>query len=129
MDDLIKTVSFFGTVSAGSEVTLVSDRISSPFEVQSISAHFALNQARTVLLSFFIAPDKSAPATGKPTGFNILAEYGHVDYIAGDDDTKQLTCQANSQSSPSWLKVYAINSDTYDHSIDVQITIKILPRA
>ena len=128
MNDKLKTVSFFGTASANSDSTLVCERISSPYEVQSISAHFALNTNRTLQLSFFISPDDNAPASGKPGGFNLLAEYGQVDYVTGDDDTKRLQNVASSQTSPSWIKVYAHNTDSFDHTIEVQITIKILPR-
>ena len=128
MYNRLKTISFSGTCTASSDLTLVSERISSPFSVVGISAHFALNTNRLLQLSFFISPDPDAPASGAPGGFDILGEYGQVSYITGDDDVKRLSNSALSQTSPSWLKVYAHNDDSYDHAVDVQITIEIQPR-
>jgi hypothetical protein len=120
-----KVISFYGDCPAGTNITLVSERISNPFILDSISAHFPLNLAWTMHLKFFISPDPSAPTTEEPTGFNILAEYGQVDYLTGDDDSKFILTNAISPTSPTWLKIYAINSDAFDHTIDAQMKITI----
>ena len=123
-----KIVSFFGTCPANSEKTLVSERISTPYQVDRIIAHFALNTNRTLQLDFYISPDNDAPSSGRPNGMSMLQEYGQVRYITGDDETKDLPHNARATTSPTWLKVYAKNTDGYDHTIDVQIIITILPR-
>lgn len=128
MDQTLKTASFSGVCTANSDLTLVSDRISSPFTIAHIAAHFALNTNRLLQLSFFVSPDPDAPTSGPPGGFDVLGEYGQVSYITGDDDVKRFDNSARSQTSPSWLKVYAHNTDAFDHSVDVQITIQIHPR-
>ena len=124
----LKTVSFFGTCLANSELTLVSQRISTPYSIKNISAHFALNCARTLQLDFYISQDNDSPTSGRPSGFSTLGEYGQISYIVGDDETKNLENFAHSQTSPSWIKVYAKNNDGFDHTIDVQVTINIFPR-
>lgn len=123
-----KTISFFGTCSANSEETLVSQRIMTPFRVSQITANFALNTNRTLQLGFFLSPDKSDPSSGEPSGFNILDEYGQVDYIVGDNEQKILHNNASSDTFPSWLKVYANNTDAHDHTVDVQVEIELFER-
>jgi len=124
----VKTVSFFGTCTANSTIVLVSQRISTPFELATIAANFALNTNRKLQLEFYISPDPDAPSAAKPNGFNILSEYGQVFYLTGDDQEKTLKNNASKKEVPSWLKVYANNIYNFDHTIDVQITINILPR-
>lgn len=123
-----KVVTFAGSVGPASQVTLVSQRISTPFMIRRIAAYFALNTNRTLQLSFFISPDDAAPTSGRPSGFDILAEYGQVNYWVGDDILKDFSCEAASLSSPAFLKVVAANSDAFDHTIDVVIEIEIFAR-
>jgi hypothetical protein len=51
-------------------------------------------------------------------------EYGQVDFVVGDDDAKELSNEVSISESGSYLKVYAVNNDAYDHAIDVQMTIE-----
>lgn len=126
--NIYKTISFFGSCAANSEQTLVSPRISTPYVVKTIIANFALNTNRTLQLDFYIAPDPDAPSSGRPSGMSLMREYGQVEYIVGDDEKKVIEHHASSPTSPSWLKIYANNIDSFDHTIDAQITIEILPR-
>jgi len=121
-----KAVVFFGTVTANSQITLISPLITDPYEVVSIDCKFALNCAGTLKLRFFLSPDDSTPTDEKPTGFNILEEYGQVDYLAGDDETKHLSVSATRRERNSFLKVYGENNDGFDHTIDAIMTIKII---
>jgi len=124
----LMTVPFFGTCLASSEVTLVSKRINVPFRVARIRASFALNNNRTLLLRFFVSPDDTAPTTGKPTGVSILAERGQVDYITGDYEVKEFPTEILFKEAGYYIKVHATNNDTFDHTVDAQITVELLPR-
>ncbi len=128
MENDLKTIVFIGTCSANSEKTLVSDRISSPFTIVDLSFHFALNTNRTLQLKPFIAPDNHAPSSGEPNGYNPLEEYGQANYVTGDDQTKFFRHNFTVEESGSYLKIYANNTDSFDHTIDVHITIKIKTR-
>lgn len=121
----IKSIVFAGTVPANSNLTLVSPLITDTFEVLEISAKFALNTNSTVKLRYFVAPDTSNPTNGKPGGFNILEEYGQVDYLTGDDETKYLRCSASAPQRNNFVKVYVENTDAFPHTIDSIITIEI----
>lgn len=119
----VDTISFFGTVAANSNVTLVSKRITVPFELQGITASFALNTNRTLQLEFFIAPDDSAP-TDKPLhGFSVLSELGQVEYLTGDDDSKKIPMRVAVRVAGMFMKVFATNTDSFAHTIDVQMFI------
>jgi len=124
----MKTVAFYGTVSANSEVTLVSPRIATPFCVRRILVCFAPGCENLVFLRFFYSLGSDAPSSGAPSGVNILSDYGQVDYIVGDDVLKDLEHEVEVPGGGAYLKVYADNDDAYPHSIDVQMFIEPLPR-
>lgn len=124
-NDIKKTISFFGNAPAGSNTCLVSQKISTPYSVERIDASFALNTERKLLLSFYISQDNNPTATNKPAGFDILGEYGQVNYMTGDDEHKEARCNAICDTSNSFIKVFAVNTDGFDHTIDVQIEITI----
>jgi hypothetical protein len=125
-ENRLVTISFFGTVSASSKNTLVSKRITSPFRVKKIRASFAPGVNRLMNLYFFISFDDSAPTTAEPLGTNILAQTGQVTYLTGDDEYKEIEPQVEDKSRSAYIKIYAINSDTFEHTIDAQVTIEML---
>ena len=120
------TISFFGTVEANSKLTLVSKRLTAPFTTRRFRCSFAPGVHRLMNLYFFISPDPETPTTKQPTGDNVLAQTGQVVYITGDNEIKDFEMEAINLNRGKYLKVYAVNNDTYDHTIDVQITIEFL---
>lgn len=122
----IQTISFLGTVAAGSNLTLVSKRITLPFKTTKIRASFAPGVNRLMRLYYFISKDPSAPTTEEPKGTNILASLGQVIYLTGDEEFKDLPHEVECPESGAYLKIYAVNSDASDHTIDSQITIEFL---
>jgi hypothetical protein len=127
-DEIHKTISFFGTVSAGSELTLASQRIDTPYSVTQIVASFALGCNRLVQLEFFISTDATTPSTGKPSGSSLLGDYGQISYLVGDDQMKTIFHNVHQPQGGSYVKVYANNTDAFDHAVDVQVTIRLYPR-
>lgn len=124
---LRQTVSFFGTVGAGQNKTLVSQHIQVPFKTKNIRASFAPGVDRLMTLKYFISGDPSAPTTAQPDGTNILAQIGQVPYITGDDEFKNLEHETMSAVGSGYIKVYAENADVFDHTIDTQVTIEYEP--
>ena len=124
----ILTIPFTSTVDANSEKTLVSKRIAFPFQVHKIIAAFALNTNHTLQLIPYVSRDPSAPSSGKPTGDSLLAPYGQVDYLTGDDEHEEHFNTTTYQEKGLFLKIYANNTDSFEHTIDAQIQIIPLPR-
>jgi len=124
----MKTVAFYGTVSANSELTLVSPRICSGFALKRILVTFAPGCENLVALRFFYSLDDHAPSSGYPSGINVLRDYGQVDYVVGDDVQKNLDHEVEILEGGAYLKVHADNDDSYPHSVDVQMFIEPLPR-
>lgn len=118
------TVSFFNKVAANSKKTLVSKRINVPFGTKRVRCSFPPGANRLLKLHFYISPDPSAPTTGPPTGYNILGQTGQVEYIAGDNEIKDFQMEVMEPARGQYVKVYAENEDTYEHTIDVQITVE-----
>lgn len=126
MNDRFITITFFGTCSASSEETLVSKIIGIPFVTVEFNASFALGTDREMELYFYAAADDHDPSSGKPSGINLLDTLGQVSYITGDDESKRLLHSVDFPDPPTFLKLYAINNDTFDHTIDANIIIKPL---
>jgi len=126
MPNTSQTISFFGTVPANSNITLVSKRITLPFRTKKIRASFAPGVQRLMKLYYFISFDPSAPTTEEPKGSNILSSLGQVNYITGDDEFKDLVHEVECKESGAYLKIYAVNTDSFEHTIDSQITIEFI---
>lgn len=121
-----QTISFFGTCGASANVCLVSKQISSSFDVKKIRASFAPGVNRLMTLKFFISPDPQTPTTTRPNGVNILQQTGQANYITGDNEFKEFVHEVQMAERNAWIKVYAENADTFDHTIDAQVTIEYL---
>lgn len=120
----MKIVCFKGTCGASASKVLVSKRIGHPFTLKEISCRFAQGCDNLLAIRFYTSNDSSDPATGEPSGISMLQDYGQVDYVVGNDDTKILKHDLDVDESGTYIKVYAVNSDTFDHSIDCQIAIE-----
>ena len=125
MNIRVTTISFFGFVAASSNKTLVSQRIGTPFHIKHIQASFAPGTERLMKLYFFVSPDSAAPTTHVPTGTNLLAQTGQARYLTGDADSKSFGIEVSFAERGYYVKVYAVNTDTFAHTIDVQITIEL----
>jgi len=122
----LQTIAFFDTVAGGAKKTLVSPRIEAPFKVKGVRASFAPGVNRLMNLEFYVSPDDSAPTTKPLTGINILASLGHVGYITGDDEFKEMAVEMETISSGYYLKIFSDNTDTFEHTIDAQVTIELI---
>ena len=121
------TLPFFGSVAAGGELTLVSQFLSFPYTISQLIASFALGTNRTLQLKFFVSRGPEAPATGEPSGTDLLNIHGQVPYLVGDDEQKSFPHEIHVPESGSYLKVHGINSDVFPHTLDAQIIIDSTP--
>jgi len=117
-------LSFQGSVEASTRATLVSARVGFPYQIKHIRVKCALGQFGLVRYYFVVSQDNTAPTSGLPSGQNILAQYGNVDYVLGDDDVLDMNDQTFIARMPTWVKVHAYNTDTYPHTVNVLVTIE-----
>lgn len=125
---IFTSLPFFDTVAAGSNKTLVSKIITTPFTVVRINASFALGTNRLMQLYFFVSPDDEAPTTAPPNGYSLLSVLGQVSYLTGDNEQKEMHHNAIISDINVFLKIYAVNSDGFDHTVDASFTIFQTPR-
>jgi hypothetical protein len=118
-----QTLPFFGTVAASGEQTLVSKRINNPFQIRNIKIYFDLGSELMVQNKIFSSGDTNDPAAGEPAGNNLFATLGQVDYIVGDGGWIEIRHEPVILESGTFLKVYAKNTDTFDHYVLVLIEI------
>ena len=117
---------FSGNCVANGELTLCSKRVNFPFRTKRFVASFALGTDRTLRLKFFLSPDPSEPASGKPTGINLLGIFGEDPYLIGDDEQKSVDYETEVKQLGYYIKVYANNTDSFDHTVDVFVIIESL---
>lgn len=120
---MLHVLSFYGSVTTLARVTLVSKRLGFPYIVKNIRVKFALGHVGSVQHSFFVSDDDAAPTADIPSGTNILAQYGPVSYVVGDDDVLDMQDQTIVDRMGTWFKVHAYNGDTATHTINVVATI------
>lgn len=125
MATILKTVAFYGVAPARSGVTLVSKRISTLLRLRGIVATFPVGTLNLLLLRFYASLDQEAPAATQPSGVSLLRDYGQVDYLAGDGEQLRLDHDVLVAEAGSYLKVWALNSDFYEHAVNVQMTLEI----
>jgi hypothetical protein len=119
----VDTVVFHDTVAANSIKTLVSQRLTFAFATRELRAHFALNTNKKLRLEFFVSPDDSAPTSKPLTGVSLLSSLGQVAYIVGDDETVIVPYHVLVNEVGMYLKVFAENVDSYEHTIDAMVLI------
>ena len=118
------TLPFFGSVAAGGELTLVSQRLNFTYTIRSLIASFALGADRTLQLRYYLSYEDSAPTAGRPTGEDLLSIYGQVPYLVGDDERKEFPHEIQVPRAGSYIKVYGSNSDAFEHTLDAQVVIE-----
>lgn len=126
MLDMRKTVPFFGSCTARSEVTLVSGRISTAFVLRSIRVSFAAGCWNELRVKVFIATDDEAPASGEPSGVNVFEDYGHVGYVVGNGELVGMLHDVEVRHRGSFLKVYAENLGYEDQDVNGQLGIELM---
>jgi len=124
----LATIPFFSTVAASATAVLISKRINVPFKVKAVRVSFPLNMNRTVQFSFFVSDDNDTINTARPTGANIFAQLGQVEYLVGDDETKELPVELEVEQAGKYIKLMVVNADTFEHTIDAQMIVELLPR-
>lgn len=125
-EPLTQTISFLGFVPPNSNRTFVSQRLTLPFKTKKIAASFTPGVWRLLNLQFFLSRDPEAPTLAPPQGVNILSSHGQVNFLTGDEDRKELEHEVEFSESGGYVKVYATNTDTFEHVVDAQVTIQFI---
>jgi hypothetical protein len=123
---VLKTIAFFGVVPARDELVLASRCIMYPYRLRRVRARFPPGCANLVRLRFLVAADGSTGTGAAVSGVSVLGENGQVDYVVGDDDTKDMEHEVEQPEGGSFLKVHAVNEDWAEHGVDVRMTIEVI---
>lgn len=120
----LQTISYFGTVDISSNLTLMSQKITTPFKVKRIRASFPSGVNRLMRLFYIITSTPELPTTRAPIGTDILRSMGQVNYITGDDNVIEFDHEIVSTVSNMFIAVYAENADVFAHTVETQVTLE-----
>lgn len=123
---MFRCIPFFGTVLAASEKTLSSGLLSFGYRTEEVQIGFPVGSDRLVQVKVFIGSDGTEPASGEPGGVNVFELAAHVAYIVGDDVTLRIPVEMEMRERNSFIKVYANNTDVFNHTIDVRVILNTL---
>ena len=77
-------------------------------------------------LYYFISSGPEAPTSNEPDGVDLLSLFGQVGYLTGDDSDFSIEHQFSVDTFPNYLKIYAVNSDAFEHTILSSIEIEVM---
>lgn len=121
-----KVISFAGTCDARGELTLVSDRIAYPYFVRQLEVDFAEGCQNLMLVKFFTSADDHAPSSGEPSDVSLLQELSPNDYVRGNARQITMAHTTRVDVGGTYLKVYANNTDYFDHDVNARVEIEPL---
>jgi len=124
----IQTILFRGTVTANSQLVLVSQRIDAPFRTLYFRLSFALNTNRTVDVQFVVAEGNSATYAIATLEQDLFRQLSQSNLLFGDDQDIDIDHVVDIPRAGMFLKVVADNNDAFDHVIDAQIAIEMFER-
>lgn len=119
------TINFRASLGAGLSACYVSNRLGQPFLTKLVRAKFALNQNGLLHLYFFVSTTSNTPATLPEDGTNLLRAHGDIDYIAGDDEIKELSIEVPVTHRGGYIKLFAVNNDVNALTVDAQVMLEL----
>jgi hypothetical protein len=117
---------FFAAVGAGAQLTILSDLISFPFVVRSIIIDFGEDHLDSVLHYVLLSTNRTTSVTAVPADTNAFTGLSTIDYAIGDNREKRYYPNTIWRETKSYVKVHAINFNTYAVNIKVNVTIEEL---
>jgi len=121
---MLKTIPFLGSVRAKKDTVLVSEELRFPYTVKSARIDFPRDVQRMLRIKIFVSFDDTVPEEGEPRGYNIV-KYGNVNYVVGDSGPVVFNLGVPVRRASTWIKIYAKNLDSFDHTVDVKVDINV----
>lgn len=109
-------------------MTLCSEPITHPYVTRKVRIKFADGCDNEMRVEVLLSSDDSTPASGRPSGSSIFADYGQVEYVVGNDEVVEVSHEVEVPEGNSFVKVYADNRDFYVHALLAQVTIESIER-
>jgi len=115
-----------GTVNAGAELTLASQRLSFAYVIDTLRVTFPSGSDHLVRVTPMLCFDDSRSTSGHPPG-NFLLSFCSPDvYLLGDDTTIELPMNLIVGSRGTWLKCHLENADAFVHRISAVFALREL---
>src|SRR3989304_1246560 len=118
-------VPFFLNIAANTNIGLASDRITFPYKVVKVQAHFRDDAANNLQVWCFVARNNNI-GTAPPPDNKILGFYSPTPYLIGEGEIVTVDCDVIPDIQEQFLKVFFVNANAYAMSGYCIITIETL---
>ncbi len=119
-------VPFFLNLAAGQFRALSSDRITFPYRIVKVQAHFRDDAANNLQVWAFVSRSNNVSGTAPPPDNKILGFYSPTPYLIGEGEIVSVDCDVVPDPAEQFLKVYFCNFNAYAMSGYCIITIETL---
>ena len=120
------TLALTGTVGAGPNVglTLIAGPITFPYRIVGAEVVFRDDAANNVWIYLLTSNNTTTSATGPPADTNLLSPFVATAYLVGDGLIKRVTLDYEAEATDRYLKVHAVNGNTYAQTISATVEIE-----
>lgn len=119
------SIPFKGDVGIRGEQTVVSGYLRGPIRVVGIDVWLPAKTEMGVWVKCFLDNDGVAPASGEPSGLNVLEEFGNVSYLTGNAVQWSLKHETGWQKGGGFVKMYGIGKDGFEHQYFAVVTVEL----
>lgn len=115
-----------GIVNPGAHRTLVSERLTFPYVIDSITISFPIGADHLVEVTPILSLDPSVSIVAPPVGNFLLGFCSVTPSIVGDAATFHFPMSLHVPPRGTWLKAHLYNGDAFIHRVTVIFSVREL---
>jgi hypothetical protein len=123
---VIHPVQLSGAANPLSQISIVSNRITFRYVLDSLRVLFPPGTDRLVLAYIFVSLDPTVHTASLPLGFNVLSPISPLPYLLGDAQEVDVPLDYNITERGTYLKLHIVNNDGNPHTINAVLSLRQL---
>lgn len=123
---VIHPLQLSGAVNPLSQLSIVSNRITFPYVLDTLQVLFPPGTDRLVRAYIFVSLDPTVHTADLPLGFNILSPISPTPYLLGDAETIDVELDYNVLERGTYIKLHIVNNDGNAHTLNAVLSLRQL---
>lgn len=112
-----------GIVNPGAHRTLVSERLTFPYIIDSITISFPIGADHLVEVTPILSQDPSVSIVAPPVGNFLLGFCSVTPSIVGDDASFRFPMSFHVAARGTWIKCHLYNGDAFMHRVSALFSL------